>query len=31
MKTVQQKHGKVMAVKGKKQVGSMVSSERGKM
>jgi len=30
MKTVQQKHGKVIAFKGKKQVGSMVSSERGK-
>jgi len=30
MKTVQQKHSKVIAVKGKKQVGSMTSSERGK-
>jgi len=30
MKTVQQKHGKVIASKGKKQVGSMASSERRK-
>lgn len=30
MKTVQQQHSKVIAVKGKKQVGSMTSSERGK-
>ena len=30
MKTVQQKHSKVIAVKGKKQVGSMTSAERGK-
>src|SRR6218665_2166148 len=30
MKTVQQQHSKVIAGKGKKQVGSMTSSERGK-
>jgi len=30
MKTVQQKHSKVIAVKGKKQVNSMTSSQRGK-
>jgi len=30
MKTVQQKHAKVLALKGKKQVGAMTSLERGK-
>jgi len=30
MKTVQQQHSKVIAVRGKKQVGSITSSERGK-
>lgn len=30
MKTVQQKHAKILAVKGKKQVGALTSAERGK-
>lgn len=30
MKTVQQKHAKILANKGKKQVGALTSSERGK-